>query len=635
MADEAHEWTDGKIAELEKRLRAEYDQAAKEMLKKHEHYLKVYGKAKAKIDDLEASGAVTAKEAKDMRMRYMLQEGRMRKMAEDYAADAVNAGKKATEIINDALPTVMAENYNWGTFDLERQAGVDTAFTLVSEDTVRRLVRDNPDLLPDVTFDGMAAAKINGQRFTSAITQGVLQGESIPNIAKRIRSVTGMSANASVRAARTACTSAESAGREEAYKRAEDLGIKLGRRWIATHDNRTRTSHRLVDGEVRKTGEKYSNGLLFPGDPAGPPEEVLNCRCRTAGSVEGFEPLEETYKRLYGKKAGYGFLTFDQDPSEALRLFQGYMASHVTTSQAIQNYGTWKAAHQGPAPYHVNQQAQIWEDASPQFIAKAEECITKADPEVRLVWERYEASLRVAESNRRAGAYAAGDGIHLNLANTLSGSRGENAMDTWFHEHGHFMDHLSYYRDKGRSPRQGGGIMPKSSKWTAKNGKTLGQTAKDEVQAILDAKKAAGKAGYKAAIAAKDLDWLYEYGVFNRHEISIIKRYGGDSYFSSLPKNYSVNFARKSVERDIYKLPQQARTAVSDIVDGATESKIQDGWRHGRAYWQGNPDNLSNEIVADIMGAEMTVVVDSGNLEAVKKMLPETYKAFREFLEEL
>ena len=44
-------------------------------------------------------------------------------------------------------------------------------------------------------------------------------------------------------------------------------------------DKKTRTSHAHVDGEIRELEEKFSNGLLYPSDPKGKAEEVINCRC--------------------------------------------------------------------------------------------------------------------------------------------------------------------------------------------------------------------------------------------------------------------------------------------------------------------------------------------------------------------
>jgi uncharacterized protein with gpF-like domain len=49
--------------------------------------------------------------------------------------------------------------------------------------------------------------------------------------------------------------------------------------WLSMRDEKVRDSHRAIDGEVRNLGEQFSNGLLFPHDPNGPADEVVNCRC--------------------------------------------------------------------------------------------------------------------------------------------------------------------------------------------------------------------------------------------------------------------------------------------------------------------------------------------------------------------
>jgi hypothetical protein len=59
-------------------------------------------------------------------------------------------------------------------------------------------------------------------------------------------------------------------------------GRLLRKRWDTEHDERVRVSHRQVDGQVRDLGMPfYVDGfpLMFPGDPMGPPESVINCRC--------------------------------------------------------------------------------------------------------------------------------------------------------------------------------------------------------------------------------------------------------------------------------------------------------------------------------------------------------------------
>jgi len=62
--------------------------------------------------------------------------------------------------------------------------------------------------------------------------------------------------------------------RNEAFK---EVGIQK-HEWLSAHDARVRETHR-IDGQIRTIGERFSNGLLYPNDPSGPPEEIINCRC--------------------------------------------------------------------------------------------------------------------------------------------------------------------------------------------------------------------------------------------------------------------------------------------------------------------------------------------------------------------
>lgn len=54
--------------------------------------------------------------------------------------------------------------------------------------------------------------------------------------------------------------------------------------WVTVGDDRVRESH--VKCEAQRDiplGDRFANGLLYPGDPAGGPEEVCNCRCWLEG----------------------------------------------------------------------------------------------------------------------------------------------------------------------------------------------------------------------------------------------------------------------------------------------------------------------------------------------------------------
>lgn len=49
--------------------------------------------------------------------------------------------------------------------------------------------------------------------------------------------------------------------------------------WHTAQDPRVRDSHAAIDGESVGMNGTFSNGLAYPGDPAGGPEETANCRC--------------------------------------------------------------------------------------------------------------------------------------------------------------------------------------------------------------------------------------------------------------------------------------------------------------------------------------------------------------------
>lgn len=289
MDDYGHQLADESIARLERELAKVYRQAEREMRGKQRAQLKAFADENAKW----AKSLDGSQEAK-RKYKAWLSEQAMRigwssDMIDALADAAVNANVKAAQMIADTLPMVYAQNANWAAFTVDKGIGFDTAFTLVSEDAIRHLLTTGDPIVKEVTIPKVDRARdyrYNRQKFHSAITQGIVQGESIPNIVKRTRSIFGSNLAAATRAARTATTCAENAGRLYSYQRAESIGIQLKEEWMATLDSRTRESHMQLDGEKVDVGGTFSNGCRYPGDSNGPAEEVYNCRCTTVAVIE-------------------------------------------------------------------------------------------------------------------------------------------------------------------------------------------------------------------------------------------------------------------------------------------------------------------------------------------------------------
>lgn len=126
------------------------------------------------------------------------------------------------------------------------------------------------------------------------IRQGIIQGESVPNIAKRLRgSAITKSYNSSMVIARTETLRSTGIGNQIAYDQARDSGAQIVETWDATLDDRTRASHAEADGKLKDniTGMYSVFGGEYPGPRrTGIASEDINCRCMSVGELTGLSP---------------------------------------------------------------------------------------------------------------------------------------------------------------------------------------------------------------------------------------------------------------------------------------------------------------------------------------------------------
>lgn len=277
------------LNQLEKQIQQEYAQAYKEMAEKTTAYFEKFNRQDEKQRELYESGKITKEQYREWRKRKMLTGKQYTEMRDTLAKDLTRVDEISMKYARDKAIETYALNANYGTYLIEHDTKLDTSFTLYNHDAVERLIKRNPNILP-TKIDKVLDYKWNRQHIQSAITQGILQGESIPKIAKRMQRVTNMDRSAAIRNARTAMTNAQNGGRLEAMERAKEKGIEIKKAWMATLDDRTRDSHALLDGEQVELDEAFSNGLMFPGDAEGEPAEIYNCRCRMIHVYPKYSP---------------------------------------------------------------------------------------------------------------------------------------------------------------------------------------------------------------------------------------------------------------------------------------------------------------------------------------------------------
>lgn len=85
--------------------------------------------------------------------------------------------------------------------------------------------------------------------------------------------------------ARDQAVTAYNLGVSIAHRQADDAGLMTGyrRRWLTASDERVRSSHAAMNGQVRAVGEAFISGngyaLMHPHDYNAPSSETANCRC--------------------------------------------------------------------------------------------------------------------------------------------------------------------------------------------------------------------------------------------------------------------------------------------------------------------------------------------------------------------
>lgn len=296
-SDLGHKLTDKELAKLERRIATLYREAGEELQATIDAYFEQFAKRdeemKALIGTVQNGKEWTEADYKQWRLNQIGRGERYQAMRDKVARRATDANAVAVSYTNDATPGIYSLNRNYAAYTIEQVAG-NIGFDLWDEQTVKRLMVEQPDLMPYYPKDRALKRGIDlaygKKQITASVTSSILQGKSIKHMADDLQKrITTMSRDSAIRTARTAVTGAQNAGRMDSYAAAEKMGIKLKKEWLATLDSRTRHSHAMLDGERVAQDKKFSNGCRFPGDPQGPPWEIYNCRCTLIAAVEGVD----------------------------------------------------------------------------------------------------------------------------------------------------------------------------------------------------------------------------------------------------------------------------------------------------------------------------------------------------------
>lgn len=194
---------------------------------------------------------------------------------------------------DDTLYEFMKKAYDYGYSHAETLVGVRVEKIVNDKTAMKAKIDINNLQFSKNNFFGTiqsSESKLKNQTFRASektlsrvdneindiLVEGYTEGVGTKEVSRRIQKKFGqLKGYESRRIARTEIHTAQIEGMIQGY---DDLGVEYYQ-WNTHIDERTRSSHVDINGEIIKVGGTFSNGLAYPGDKNGPISEWVNCRC--------------------------------------------------------------------------------------------------------------------------------------------------------------------------------------------------------------------------------------------------------------------------------------------------------------------------------------------------------------------
>lgn len=289
-----------------KRLNQVYSQSLKDVTAKSQKLYDEIEELTSVYDDVEdeAEKAVLKSRIQSKVYQKKYQDGLKKQL--DGILDKLK--EEQFETVSEYLNKCYEDGFIGTLYDLQGQ-GIPLAFPLDQEAMVRAVQIDSKISSGLYNHLGENVDMLK-KTITAQVSRGISSGMTFNQIARQLSmKMMGTYTNPkgsmayAKRIARTEGHRIQCQSTMDACHNAKDRGADVVKQWDSTLDGKTRSSHIMVDGEFKELDEKFSNGLMFPGDPSGGAHEVCNCRCallqRARWAVEGgFTKMNNFTKQL-------------------------------------------------------------------------------------------------------------------------------------------------------------------------------------------------------------------------------------------------------------------------------------------------------------------------------------------------
>lgn len=595
--------------EVIKRLKAVYNQSLKDITKKTEELQDSINALQMGLLNGEMSDA-ERQQMQTMIQSKIYQRDYQKAMKTQINGILDNLQVEEFKTVSEYLNKCYEQGFMGAMYSLQQQ-GVPLCFPMDQESLVRAVQLDSKISQGLYSRLGEDVSLLK-KKITSEISRGIATGMTFKQIAKQLEGQTNIGFNNAVRISRTEGHRIQVQSAMDACYKAKDKGADVVKQWDATMDSSTRESHTKVDGEIRELDEKFSNGLMFPGDPSGGAAEVVNCRCALLQRAK-WALSDEEFTKMNGD-------TGELESFKSIDDYNEFKKQYLKKAKEVE---------QKQSVLKTNHDCEIAKKFSAEHYDAMHELVTNSsNQKLSAVWKKYESDIKVGDANYKGHEHCMGDTIYLNGARDAKGNSWQAPYQVSFHEAGHAIDSLAR-----KSVTDNTSIFARHYSAAYKNG-LFPQTIKDEVDAIVKAKDKELKAAFKEH--AGDVEWFKSKGFIDDWYYKMYKQ-GAYSAESIIPK-YRKSYAYSAVQKEIKASGSMLAIAdLSDIVEGATGAKIQCGFGHGAKYWKdrtwgGVSDGLATEAFAEMIDSTFAC---PESLETIQKWLPKSYDVFLEMIENL
>jgi hypothetical protein len=555
--------------------------------------------------------------------------------------------------VSDYLDTCYEDGFIGSMFDLQGQ-GVPMVMPINPESMVQAVQLDSKISEGLYTRLGEDVGLLK-KKITAQVSRSIATGISYEQTAKALAGYTRVGYNNAIRIARTEGHRIQCRAADDVAHAAKDRGADIVKQWDATLDGATRESHIAVDGEIKELDEKFSNGLEYPGDPAGGAAEVVNCRCAylqrarwalggSSTKWNGFTDQLETFDspEAYDEfKTGF----FSPENRQYMNYVEDLQNKYGTkdfkkildqmTDQEYKHYSkllannpVYNKGGKAPVKYKPDYDcAMAKKFGNTHYDATHDMVVKCTNSKAADVWKEYESQIGVGDAHQTGGAFARGGNVYLDIDKCAKGDSISTAYQTVFHEGGHALDTIA------RKNIPGGHWGARHYSSAYKDG-IFPETIKAEVADLVKAKDKELKALWKAHDG--DWEWLRDNGLITKGEYAFHERFG--IWSGGKEPKYSKSIAYAAITKEVKASGSAlAWGDLSDILEGATGAKIQCGVGHGADYWKKRTydcvsDGLATEAFAEMMDSTFA---NPESLALIQKYLPKSYNIFEEMLESM